>query len=73
VWFVALCWNNVDLAVMRLLLKQVQFGILVLLTFWVILMEFLQQLEIMPEPLSALCFSLVLWSPLFMVLWVRND
>jgi hypothetical protein len=67
--FMTLCWNNLDYDVLRLLFRQLQFKIVILLSLCVMAMYAWRQIEIFNEPYSrAVCKSILVWIPLLIIL-----
>jgi hypothetical protein len=78
VFFAVLCWNNISWPVMRLLWKQTQFKVVIGLAFHVMAMDAWRGIErgwfdLQPmNPLTAVCASILRWSPLFMILFLDS-
>jgi hypothetical protein len=70
VYFTILCWNNVDWQIMRLLLKQLQFKMVLALALHVIVMDAWRFASLGEPVLSVICWSVLIWSPLVMILFI---
>jgi hypothetical protein len=70
VYFTILCWNNVDWQIMRLLLHQLQFKMVLALALHVIVMDAWRRASLDHIVSSSICMSILLWSPLLMILFI---
>jgi hypothetical protein len=71
VYFVLLCWHNIDWQIMRLLWMQFQCKMVVALDVHVMVMYAWREMAVFHSPfLFAIAESLSVWSPLLMVLFL---
>ena len=78
IWFVILCWKNLDVNILRLLWTQMQFRFIVMLTVWVavvytghdISLRQLKNDDQVENYFRSVCLSAVTVSPLAMILFV---